>query len=212
MERLTSFNGGIWGMSMMAIANGYDKYSIFSKLAEYEDANLSPSETASLQTQLDESNQVIELIKLDKTLLLKLNKEFREEILRLREDVEHFANLGDHIDNERRGLSGELTQWKNEAIKATAELREIKLKFPCAVGDTVYDIDFKRPLPYTVTGFSYGNINEEDDDDDCMCDEIRVYCSANSILQSFVVSEIGKTIFLTREEAREALKKGSTPE
>lgn len=36
MERLTAFNNGIWGMSVKAVADGYDRYSVFSKLAGYE--------------------------------------------------------------------------------------------------------------------------------------------------------------------------------
>lgn len=44
MERLTEFHGGIWGMSVKAVENGYDRYSVFSKLAEYEDLGLTPQQ------------------------------------------------------------------------------------------------------------------------------------------------------------------------
>jgi hypothetical protein len=36
MNRLTEFHNGIWGMSVQAVKDGYDKYSVLSKLAEYE--------------------------------------------------------------------------------------------------------------------------------------------------------------------------------
>lgn len=71
---------------------------------------------------------------------------------------------------------------------AMAELRE-ELKYyedlveqgrlvelPCKVGDIVWDIDYSRP------------------------------CSNGSIVGSFASSEIGKTVFLTKEEAEQALK------
>lgn len=53
MERLTAFNGGIWGMSMKAVANGYDRYSIFSKLAEYENTGLIPEEITEIKADRD---------------------------------------------------------------------------------------------------------------------------------------------------------------
>lgn len=36
------------------------------------------------------------------------------------------------------------------------------LKLPCAVGDTVWDIDFGRPCSYEVTGFSFRSMNDDD--------------------------------------------------
>lgn len=47
MERLTAFNGGIWGLSMKAVADGYDRYSAFSKLAAYENTELTPEDIKS---------------------------------------------------------------------------------------------------------------------------------------------------------------------
>ncbi len=80
------------------------------------------------------------------------------------------------------------------------------LKPPCAVGDTVWDIDFGRPCSYEVTGFSFGNLN--DDWEEVFLDQIVVYYTnpSGSITGSFAADEIGKTVFLTREGAESALE------
>lgn len=44
MERLTEWHGGIWGLSVKAVENGYDRYSVYSKLAAYEDICPTPGQ------------------------------------------------------------------------------------------------------------------------------------------------------------------------
>ena len=44
MERLTELHDGIWGISVKAIENGHDRYSAYSRLAAYEDTELTPEE------------------------------------------------------------------------------------------------------------------------------------------------------------------------
>lgn len=44
MERLTEFHGGIWGLSSKAVESGYDRYSVYSRLAAYENTGLTPEE------------------------------------------------------------------------------------------------------------------------------------------------------------------------
>ena len=85
------------------------------------------------------------------------------------------------------------------------------LKLPCAVGDTVWDIDFGRPCSYEVTGFSFGSMNDDDWEEERILDQVVVYYtnSNGSITGTFAVSEIGKTVFLTRQEAEAALKEMS---
>ena len=48
-ERLTEFWDGIWGLSPKAIKQGYDRYSVYSRLAAYEDSGLSPEEVQELK-------------------------------------------------------------------------------------------------------------------------------------------------------------------
>lgn len=82
------------------------------------------------------------------------------------------------------------------------------LKLPCKVGDMVWDIDFGRPCGYEVTGFSFGSLNDDDWEEEKVLDKVVVYYtnSNGSITGTFAVSEIGKNVFLTREEAEAALK------
>lgn len=79
------------------------------------------------------------------------------------------------------------------------------LKLPCAVGDTVWDNGFGQPCRFKVTGFSFGEIDDDEDDDDIK--ELRIhYRNQNgSVCCSCAVSEIGKTVFLAKSEAEAAL-------
>nr|DAE33828.1 MAG TPA: Protein of unknown function (DUF551) [Caudoviricetes sp.] len=78
-------------------------------------------------------------------------------------------------------------------------------RLPCKVGDTVWDIDTGRPEPYKITAFSYGchDLLEFGCDD-----EITFYYTGcdRPIAGVFLLSEIGKTVFLTREEAAKKLE------
>lgn len=82
------------------------------------------------------------------------------------------------------------------------------LKLPCAVGDIIWDIDFGRPCGYEVTGFSFGSLNDDDWEEEKALDKVVVYYtnSNGSITGTFAVSEIGKSVFLIKEEAEAALK------
>lgn len=79
------------------------------------------------------------------------------------------------------------------------------LKLPCADGDTVWDNDFGQLCSYTVTGFSFGEIDDDEND----IEGLQMYYRNwnGSIRCSCAVSEIGKNVFLTEEEAQEALKR-----
>ena len=97
----------------------------------------------------------------------------------------------------------------DKLVKRLGEYEDLEeqgklLKLPCAVGDTVWDNDFGKPCSYTVTGFSIGKIDDEEND----IDELEIYYRnwCGSICCSCVVSEIGKSVFLTKEEAEAALK------
>ena len=87
-------------------------------------------------------------------------------------------------------------------------LKEQRMIPPCNVGDVIWDIDFGEPWAYKVTGYSYGNTGRFDEDTETI-DEISIYCEyliREGIARRFTVSEIGKTVFLTREAAEQALK------
>ena len=89
------------------------------------------------------------------------------------------------------------------------EEQSLLLRLPCKVGDTVFDNDFGITVGYEVTGFSFGDMNEDDCDDKVkVFNQIIVYYknSKGSITGSFAVSELGKTVFLTQAEAEQKLK------
>jgi hypothetical protein len=102
---------------------------------------------------------------------------------------------------------------KEELVERLAEYEDLEeqnqlLKLPCAVGDIIWDIDFGRPYSYEVTGFSFGSMNDDDWEEERILDQVVVYYtnSNGSITGTFAVRGIGKTVFLTREEAEAALK------
>ena len=75
---------------------------------------------------------------------------------------------------------------------------------PCTVRDRIWDIEYGIPCSYEITGFSVGNFNDEA----ILLDEVIFYYSSSdgSITGKFAVSEIGKSVFLTKEEAEKTLK------
>ena len=87
------------------------------------------------------------------------------------------------------------------------EEQGLLLKLPCKVGDTVWDNDYGKPCPYTVTGFSFGT-GECYIDEPVSLKEVVYYYSnySGSITGSFAVSELGKSVFLTQAEAEKKLK------
>ena len=98
-------------------------------------------------------------------------------------------------------LSKKLGQYED------AEEQGQLLMLPCKVGDTIWDIDLGRLCAYRITGFSFGKA-ESYIDYPVAEDEIVYYYinSIGSITGSFASSEIGKTLFLTKEAAEQALK------
>ena len=103
-----------------------------------------------------------------------------------------------------------------------AELREKLMKYeaaeedgrlvvlPCKVGDYIWNNALGMPCGYKVTGFSFGKLNDDydEDDEEMILDEVFVYYSNfnGSITGRFAASKIGKTVFLTEKEAEKALK------
>ena len=114
------------------------------------------------------------------------------------------------------GERWESEEYKGEAVDKLAEYEDLEeqnklLKLPCAVGDIIWDIDFGRPCGYEVTGFSFGSLNDDDWEEEKVLDKVVVYYtnSNGSITGTFAVSEIGKSVFLIKEEAEAALKEMS---
>ena len=90
---------------------------------------------------------------------------------------------------------------KKLATYEDLEEQGLLVRLPCKVGDTVWDNDFGYPESYEIKAFSYGYCDSYVEPD--IEDEIIFYYEncTGSITGAFPMSEIGKTIFLTREEA-----------
>lgn len=87
------------------------------------------------------------------------------------------------------------------------EEQGLLVRLPCKVGDTVWDNDFGYPESYEIKAFSYGYCDSYVEPD--IEDQIIFYYEnySGSITGAFPMSEIGKTVFLTREEAEKKLEK-----
>ena len=101
----------------------------------------------------------------------------------------------------------QLAEWLEE-LKSYKEAEEqgLLVKLPCKVGDIVWDNDFGYPESYEIKAFSYGYCDSYVEPD--IEDEIIFYYEnyTGSITGAFPMSEIGKTIFLTHEEAEKKLE------
>ena len=97
-----------------------------------------------------------------------------------------------------------------EVLKKLAAYEDLEeqgllVRLPCKVEDIVWDIDADYPEPCKITAFSYG----------CH-DLVRFGCDGKitfyytscrrQLAGIFLLSELGKTVFLTREEADKKLK------
>lgn len=92
------------------------------------------------------------------------------------------------------------------AVYEDLEEQGLLVRLPCKVGDMVWDNDFGYPESYEIKAFSYGYCDSYVEPD--IEDEIIFYYEnyTGSITGAFPMSEIGKTIFLTREEAVKKLE------
>lgn len=94
-------------------------------------------------------------------------------------------------------------------LKDYEDLEEqgLLLRLPCKVRDTVLDNDFGKPCIYTITGFSFGTGKGYIDKPISKKEVIYYYSNySGSITGGFVVSENGKTVFLTKSEVEQKLK------
>lgn len=101
----------------------------------------------------------------------------------------------------------QLAEWLKE-LKSyrDAEEQGLLVRVLCKVGDTVWDNDFGYPESYEIKAFSYGYCDSYVESN--IEDEIIFYYEnySGSITGAFPMSEIGKTVFLTRVEAEKKLE------
>ena len=94
---------------------------------------------------------------------------------------------------------------KKLATYEDLEEQGLLVRLPCKVGDMVWDNDFGYPESYEIKAFSYGYCDSYVEPD--IEDQIIFYYEnySGSITGASPMSEIGKTVFLTREEAEKKL-------
>ena len=101
----------------------------------------------------------------------------------------------------------QVAKWLEE-LKSYKEAEEQSLlvRLPCKAGDTVWDNDFGHPVSYGIKAFSYGYCDSyvESDIEDEIIFHYENY--SGSITGAFPMSELGKTVFLTREAAEKKLE------
>lgn len=111
---------------------------------------------------------------------------------------------------------GESNVWvkNHDYIKASEKLAEYEdleeqgllVRLPIKIGSTVWDNDFGYPQSYEIKAYSYGYCDSYVEPD--IEDQIIFYYEgySGSITGDFPISEISKTVFLTREEAEKKLE------
>lgn len=88
------------------------------------------------------------------------------------------------------------------AVKKLAEYEDLEeqgllVKLPCKVGDVLYSINEAMRRIYKVVAINRMIF---------LLGKIHIYCDGSSYLDLICCDDIGKTVFLTKEEAEQALK------
>ncbi|MBS7122987.1 MAG: hypothetical protein KH086_01270 [Coprobacillus sp.] len=127
--------------------------------------------------------------------------------LTLEEEITHITKVAAQLELDNEKMRSENYKLLQE-LKSYKDLEEqgLLVRLPCKIGDTVWDNDFGYPESYEIKAFSYGYCDSYVEPD--IEDEIIFYYEnySGSITGAFPMSEIGKTVFLTREEAEKKLK------
>ena len=152
----------------------------------------------------------------------EINKRFEADCIKDAEEHEQIAEWLEELKSYKDiGTLKELKELKENGTFTGLELaklaimqKELKeykdleeqglfVRLLCKVGDMVWDNSFGYPEPYEIKAFSYGYCDSYIEPDVGIEDEIIFYYenSIGSIAGAFPMSEIGKTVFLTREEA-----------
>ena len=111
---------------------------------------------------------------------------------------------GDYCDSCSQGAGNFKTvenMIKKLATYEDLEEQGLLMRLPVKIGDMIWDNDFGHPVSYEIKAFSYGFCDSYVEPN--IEDEIIFYYENynGSITGAFPMSEIGKTVFLTREEA-----------
>ena len=135
-------------------------------------------------------------------------KRLTERIKRLQKDDLIVYTNGKYEDTIPAEMTNDDIRAVLKKLAAYEDLEEqgLLVRLPCKVGDKAWDNDFGYPESYEIKAFSYGYCDSYVEPD--IEDQIIFYYEnySGSITGSFAMSEIGKTVFLTREEAEKKLE------
>ena len=136
-------------------------------------------------------------------------------ILRALIELAHYRNTGltpeqlRQVDEEFSRVSKELGEYKK------AEEQSLIPRFPCKIGDIIYEVFAGHVMPSRVIGFRLGRMMgeeiEEYEEEYGPLDTPRVEFEQMGATASVPITKFGKSLFLTKKEALEKLKeiKGS---
>lgn len=168
------------------------------------------SENTKLETSDENANEVYK-----NTCIQYANQE--EQYAEWLEELKSYKDIGTPKELKELKENGILNRLElaklaimQKELKKYKDLEEqgLLVRLPCKVGDMVWDNDFGYPESYEIKAFSYGYCDSYVESGVGIEDEIIFYYenSIGSITGAFPMSEIGKTIFLTREEAEKKLE------
>lgn len=131
-----------------------------------------------------------------------------ERIKRLQKDDLIVYTNGKYEDTIPAEMTNDDIRAVLKKLAAYEDLEEqgLLVRLPCKVGDKALYNDFGHPESYEIKAFSYGYCDSYVEPD--IEDQIIFYYEnySGSIAGAFPMSEIGKTVFLTREEAEKKLE------
>ena len=135
-------------------------------------------------------------------------KRLTERIKRLQKDDLIVYTNGKYEDTIPAEMTNDDIRAVLKKLAAYEDLEEqgLLVRLPCKVGDKALYNDFGHPESYEIKAFSYGYCDSYVEPD--IEDQIIFYYEnySGSIAGAFPMSEIGKTVFLTREEAEKKLE------
>ena len=131
-----------------------------------------------------------------------------ERIKRLQKDDLIVYTNGKYEDTIPAEMTNDDIRAVLKKLAAYEDLEEqgLLVRLPCKVGDKALYNDFGHPESYEIKAFSYGYCDSYVEPD--IEEQIIFYYEnySGSIAGAFPMSEIGKTVFLTREEAEKKLE------
>lgn len=160
-----------------------------------------------------ENYKLLQKLKIYKDLEERLHKIFGEEsTFSLADVIDTLEMKLSEPDKKHPVRARILTYEEADKWKEYKELEKqgLLVRLPCKVGDMVWDNNFGYLESYEIKAFSYGYCDSYVEPGIGIEDEIifyyENYTHSISITGAFPMSEIGKTVFLTREEAEKKLE------